>query len=99
MEGLVLALEDDLLLLGAGLGHEPLPVLLGVLDRAVGNEGARDEADGHPDDDGNRRHDHDDEFRHLSSHPLEPVWALWRPRAGASVRIDVTVDVRPGCRV
>ena len=33
LEGVVLALEHDLLLLGARLGHQPLGVALGVLDR------------------------------------------------------------------
>ena len=41
LERLVLALEDDLLLLGARLGHDPLGVAIGVVDRAGGESDAR----------------------------------------------------------
>ncbi len=96
MQRLVLALEDDLLLLGACLGHETLAVLLGVLDSTVGHEGARHEADDDPDDDGDRRHDHDDEFRHVELPPSGARLGDVAPAPGASVRSIVTVDVRPG---
>ena len=93
VEDLVLALEDDLLLLGPGLRDEPLAVLLGVLHGARGDEVAHHEADDDSDGGGYGRHDHDDDVRHSGSHPLEPFWAVSRSRgAGASVRSMHSAD-------
>jgi hypothetical protein len=91
LERLVLALEDDLLLLGMRLGDDALAVVLGVLDRAGGDEAARDEADHDADDGGHcgGHHDDHDGFRH-SAPPLDGarLWAVSRPLARAHRSVD-----------
>ena len=87
VEGLVLALEDDLLLLGARLGHEALGVVLGVLDGARAQEAAREESDHDAGDRGDRRHEDDEGIRHFGSpETLEPAMGDVAPAmvAGAS---------------
>ena len=73
---LILALEDDLLLLRARLGNQALRILLGMLDRVARHELAREEPEQESDDGGDRRHDDDERFRHSGgSLTLEPSWA------------------------
>ncbi len=83
VERLVLALEDDLLLLRVRLGNDALAVLLGMLHGARRDEAARDEADHDADDHGDRsgRHDDHDKFRHLAPPcALEPGYGRCRTR-------------------
>ena len=93
VQGLVLSLEDDLLLLRARLGLEALGVALGMLDRVGGDEATRHEADEHPDDGGDGRHGDDSEFGH-SAPPRRwsPGWAMVAPARRA---IDRNESVRP----
>jgi hypothetical protein len=87
VERLVLAFEDDLLLLGAGLGHEAGPVLFRVLHGVGGDDAPRDESDGDSDDGGEHRHHGEyDDVRHYGSLVLWSPDGRYRVRgAGASV--------------
>ena len=63
---LLLGLEDQVLLLGACLRDDATGLVLGGLDRLVGDDAAGDEADGQTADD-RRQHDHDgDDIVHRS---------------------------------
>ena len=89
LQRVVLPLEDDLLLLGARVGHQPLGVALGVLDAAGRQEAARQVSDGDSRDQcgGDRRHD-DSVVRHRLLRWLEPVWAMIAPlRRGFNGRL------------
>ena len=98
-EGLVLPLEDDLLLLGARFGDEALGVVLGVLDRvARPGAGAPRSRSRCRRSRGDRRHDDDDEFRHLAPPiTLEPAIGRCRARRLAE-RVGNTFDghIGPG---
>ena len=64
---LLLGLEDELLLLGARLGHDALGLLAGGLDGLRCDESARHETDCEPADGHHEQDDrHDDGFVHLS---------------------------------
>jgi hypothetical protein len=54
LEGVVLALEHDLFLLGASLGDDPLGIVLGVAHRGGGHEAAGDVAEHDPHDERNK---------------------------------------------
>ena len=64
---LLLGLEDELLLLGARLGHDALGLLVGSLDGLRSDESTRHETDREPADGHHEQDDrHDDGFVHLS---------------------------------
>ena len=64
---LLLGLEDQVLLLGSRLGDDAFGLLVGGLDRLVGDEAARHETDGKPADSHHQDDDrHDDGVVHFS---------------------------------
>ncbi len=68
LEDLVLALEDDLLLLGSGVGYQSLGIRLGVSDLGGRPHPARDIPEDQAEDAGDHRNgDHGHGFRHGSS--------------------------------
>ena len=85
LEHRVLALEDDLLLLGPRLGDDALGVGLGVLDPRSGKEASGGVPQSGADQRGDHRHDQDEDgFRQSGSlRQWSPHWALLR-RCGAS---------------
>jgi hypothetical protein len=83
LEGLVLALQHDLLLLGPGLGDDPFGVALRVADGGGGEVAAREVAD--PDADHQRSERHEDGdgcLNHGSSVPGARNGRPWRPSGG-----------------
>ncbi len=82
-EGLVLSLEDELLLLGAGLCRDAGGVRLGVLGEHGGDDAPSDVADQRAQHQRDDRHDDDDEFRHrLPPQRWSPDGRYRRPLAG-----------------
>ena len=68
LQRLVLPLEDDLLLLGAGVGHQAFGIVLGVLDGSPAEQATCEESNDDAASGGDRRHDGDDDgIRHIGS--------------------------------